>query len=301
LWHSKGKCPKGTIPIRRTKKEDVLRASSVDSYGKKKSFIGNSSLVDVELGVTDGHEYAIATTNDGQFYGSKSALNLWNPHVQESNEFSLTQTWIASGTYDTGLNTIEAGWQVYPGMYGDTNTRLFIYWTSDSYQETGCYNLCSGFVQTNNNYAIGGTLSPTSQTDGTQHELAILIWKDGRDGDWWMDINGELIGYWPSSLFTYLQDSASSIQWGGEIVNKGSQGQHTTTQMGSGQFPKQWYRKASYVRKIETVDASNTLRTAQVGTFTRKNCYDILTRVTNDDYWGTHFFYGGPGRNIDCQ
>jgi hypothetical protein len=36
LWHLKGRCPEGTIPIRRTKKEDVLRASSVERFGKKK-------------------------------------------------------------------------------------------------------------------------------------------------------------------------------------------------------------------------------------------------------------------------
>lgn len=36
LWHINGKCPDGTIPIRRTKHEDVLRASSVKRYGRKK-------------------------------------------------------------------------------------------------------------------------------------------------------------------------------------------------------------------------------------------------------------------------
>lgn len=36
LWHKNGRCPKGTIPIRRTRKDDVLRASSVQSFGKKK-------------------------------------------------------------------------------------------------------------------------------------------------------------------------------------------------------------------------------------------------------------------------
>lgn len=35
LWHENGRCPEGTIPIRRTKKEDLLRASSIKSYGKK--------------------------------------------------------------------------------------------------------------------------------------------------------------------------------------------------------------------------------------------------------------------------
>lgn len=36
LWHQNGVCSEGTIPVRRTKKEDVLRASSVKRYGKKK-------------------------------------------------------------------------------------------------------------------------------------------------------------------------------------------------------------------------------------------------------------------------
>ncbi|XP_076904444.1 uncharacterized protein LOC143559894 [Bidens hawaiensis] len=38
LWHSKGKCPTGTVPIIRTKKEDILRAGSLKNYGKKKYF-----------------------------------------------------------------------------------------------------------------------------------------------------------------------------------------------------------------------------------------------------------------------
>lgn len=36
LWHKYGVCSEGTIPVRRTKKEDVFRASSVKRYGKKK-------------------------------------------------------------------------------------------------------------------------------------------------------------------------------------------------------------------------------------------------------------------------
>ncbi|KAM0004469.1 putative neprosin [Helianthus debilis subsp. tardiflorus] len=143
---------------------------------------------------------------------------------------------------------------------------LLYFGQSDAYQKTGCYNLCSGFIQTNNKYA-----TPTSQTDGPR--------------DWWMQLNGELIGYWPSSLFTHLRKSAPIIQWGGEIVNSRSQGGHTTTQMGSGQFPKLWYRKVSYVRKVETVDQSNTLCTPEVRTISsNQNCYDILTRITTDNF-----------------
>lgn len=36
MWHMNGRCSEGTIPIRRNREEDVLRASSVKRYGKKK-------------------------------------------------------------------------------------------------------------------------------------------------------------------------------------------------------------------------------------------------------------------------
>ncbi|THG19946.1 hypothetical protein TEA_021567 [Camellia sinensis var. sinensis] len=35
LWHLNGRCPEGTIPIRRTKKREILRASSIKSFGRK--------------------------------------------------------------------------------------------------------------------------------------------------------------------------------------------------------------------------------------------------------------------------
>lgn len=36
-WHQNGKCPENTIPIRRTTVEDVLRASNISMYGKKRT------------------------------------------------------------------------------------------------------------------------------------------------------------------------------------------------------------------------------------------------------------------------
>jgi len=36
LWHQNGRCPEGTIPVRRTSKNDILRASSIQKFGKKK-------------------------------------------------------------------------------------------------------------------------------------------------------------------------------------------------------------------------------------------------------------------------
>jgi hypothetical protein len=43
-----------------------------------------------------------------------------------------------------------------------------------------------------------------------------------------------VVGYWPSSIFSYLGDSASSIMWGGEVYSPNHV--QTSTQMGSGHF-----------------------------------------------------------------
>lgn len=59
-------------------------------------------------------QHAIAYTGSSQeMYGAKATINVWDPSIQVMNEFSLSQIWILSGSFDgTDLNSIEAGWQV---------------------------------------------------------------------------------------------------------------------------------------------------------------------------------------------
>ncbi|XAR63369.1 hypothetical protein NMG60_11023281 [Bertholletia excelsa] len=304
LWHLNGKCPEGTIPIRRTKKEDLLRASSLKRYGKKKrrAFARLATSSDPDLINQSGHQHAIAYVQGERYYGAKATMNVWEPKIQQPNEFSLSQIWVLGGSFASDLNSIEAGWQVSPDLYGDNNTRLFTYWTSDAYQATGCYNLlCSGFIQINNKIALGASISPVSSFRGSQYDISILVWKDPKEGNWWMQFgNDYVLGYWPAFLFSYLGESASMIEWGGEVVNSGSDGQHTTTQMGSGHFPEEGFAKASYFRNIQVVDGSNKLRAPKdLGTFTEQpNCYDV--QMGKSDDWGSYFYYGGPGRNPNC-
>ncbi|CAL4984911.1 unnamed protein product [Urochloa decumbens] len=299
-WQQNGECPENTVPIRRTKEEDVLTATSVNWYGKKSP----ESLLKLYTAsdATIGHQHAVASSWEDKYYGTKITINLWKPMTETVQHFSLTQLWIVAGSYgNNDLNTIEAGWQVYPGLYGDDNPRLFIYWTRDAYQKTGCYNLlCSGFIQTNQQIAIGGSLSPQSVYDGAQHEFDILVWKDPNGGNWWLQVGSTIVGYWPSSILTYLKNSASTVKWGGEVYSPPSAGQ-TSTQMGSGHFPSEWYSKASYIRNIQTVDSSNVLKQpnglALIQAF--PNCYSVLNGTTSNE-WGTYIFYGGPGRNSKC-
>ncbi|KAK6145064.1 hypothetical protein DH2020_021884 [Rehmannia glutinosa] len=236
LWHMNGKCPEDTIPIRRTKKEDVLRASSVKRYGKKKHrSIPKPRSADPDFINESGHQHAIAYVEGDKYYGAKATINVWEPKIQQPNEFSLSQIWVLGGSFGEDLNSIEAGWQVSPDLYGDNNTRLFTYWT------------------------------------------------DPKEGHWWMQFGRDyVLGYWPSFLFSYLTESASMIEWGGEVVNSEPDGQHTSTQMGSGHFPEEGFGKSSYFRNIQVVDSSNNLKAPKgLGTFTEQsNCYDVSARPT---------------------
>ncbi|XP_052184226.1 uncharacterized protein LOC127796204 [Diospyros lotus] len=307
IWHqNRRRCPKGTVPIRRIKVHDVLRAKSLFDFGKKqRSSLPLSRRVDAPDVVSgNGHEHAIAYTGASEeVYGARATINVWDPAIETVNEFSLSQIWVLSGSFDgSDLNSIEAGWQVSPELYGDSRPRLFTYWTSDSYQATGCYNLlCAGFVQTNSRIAIGAAISPVSSIGSSQFDITILIWKDPKLGNWWMGFgDNTLVGYWPAELFTHLADRATMVEWGGEVVNSRAGGRHTSTQMGSGHFAEEGFGKASYFRNLEIVDGDNSLSSVrEISTLAENsNCYDIKSSF--NDPWGTHFYYGGPGNNPRC-
>lgn len=298
LWNLFGKsCPQGTIPIRRTSEDDILRASSIRKFGTKirRPIRRDSS--------SNGHEHAVGYASGAEYYGAKSSINVWAPRVSNQYEFSLSQMWVISGSFGNDLNTIEAGWQISPELYGDNYPRFFTYWTNDAYQATGCYNLlCSGFVQTSNKIAIGAAIRPVSSYRRRQFDITLLIWKDPKHGNWWLEFgSGILVGYWPAFLFTHLRSHASMIQYGGEVVNSHPSGSHTSTQMGSGHFAGEGFGRAAYFRNLKFVDWDNNLIPVQnlKVLADHPNCYDI--RGGANRVWGNYFYYGGPGRNPRCS
>ncbi|RWW47989.1 hypothetical protein BHE74_00045983 [Ensete ventricosum] len=279
LWRTSGEtCPDGTVPIRRTKEEDILRASSVTRFGRKP---------------------VSRTRRDSEGSGHECELN------------SLLQT--------------------------------------DAYQATGCYNLlCSGFVQTSSNIAVGAAISPTSRYNGRQFDISLLIWKsilsgdcggafereqriprrtlwipqatsdnlyllriglrlsdvhlfDPKHGNWWLEFgSGVLVGYWPSSLFSHLAGHATMVQFGGEMFNTHPSGFHSSTQMGSGHYAQEGFGRAAYFRNLQVVDWDNSLIPAASLTVLadHPNCYDVQARLNTA--WGNYFYFGGPGRSIRC-
>ncbi|EOA39301.1 hypothetical protein CARUB_v10012314mg [Capsella rubella] len=277
LWTINGKCPKNSIPIRRTRREDILRAKSIESYGKK--YPNNFRM----------HNRTNSTSND-EIHELKATIN----------EFSLAQIWLMAGP-NQELNSIEFGWQVYQARYGDYNPRYFTFWTANGYR-TGCYNLECGFVQIDQGFALGAAVTPVSTLNGEQYHIPATIWKDSRTGNWWLKLNYHiLVGYWPSTLFNHLQNGANRVEWGGEILDFKVGARHTSTWMGSGNFAQEGYTKASYFRNLKIYNEYNIWKKIPRGdTFaTKETCYNI--RSSYDTVWGNYFYYGGPGRNQNCM
>ena len=88
-------CPELSFPMRRLTMETLQRFETLDDFFKKQSQdIEKPCDGDTPSGT---HEYAhAARTVDN--WGAESILNLWNPFVDETYEFSLSQIWVVRGS-----------------------------------------------------------------------------------------------------------------------------------------------------------------------------------------------------------
>ncbi|RWR74227.1 aslB [Cinnamomum micranthum f. kanehirae] len=289
-----GGCPEGTVPIRRTRMQDLLRAPSLYLHGEK--YAGNRSYVNLQ----DGHHYAVIRATQGTFYGTKVAINLWGVTLSDNHMFSLVQFWVIGGPIEH-INTIEVGWTANPALYGDQLTRLFTFWTSDGYRTgSGCYNaICPGYVQLNPQLPLGITYPQMSVYNGPQTSVTLQTFQDPRNGDWWLlwgEDNG-ILGYFPSGILPVLgRGPATRMEWGGETYTPPNL---PFPPMGSGHFAAEGFGKASYLRWIRVYDGNRNAVDAPLDTevfVDRPPCYTVEDpRMLYGGEVGRVFFYGGPG------
>ena len=124
------------------------------------------------------------------------------------------------------------------------------------------------------------------------------------NGKWWFQVQDQVLGYWPGTIFNYLGSSAGIIEWGGEVYNAELGGHHTRTQMGSGHFGNEGYGKASYFRNIGYMDNSGKFIDVEAQSLkkyaTRPSCYNVEVANNTNGGFGTHFYFGGPGYSTQC-
>ncbi|MCL7036025.1 hypothetical protein MKW94_013490 [Papaver nudicaule] len=147
IMNQVNECPKGTVPIRRTTKEDLIRAKFLLSNGVR------------DKQYRAGISYRTQATGE-TIYGAKGWFNFWNPSVNQ-DQFSSTEIALYAGSGEE-INVLKHGWTVDPQLYGGSNlTRTFAYWTGGSGNKAGCYNtLCRGFVQVHDKYTLDIELFP---------------------------------------------------------------------------------------------------------------------------------------------
>ncbi|KAJ8644954.1 hypothetical protein MRB53_006702 [Persea americana] len=191
LWHQSGSCREGTVPIRRTGKADLLRAGSL-TYGMK------------------AHSYQKESARmrlTGINHGAAAYIGVWNIYVAP-DETNISSIFVAR---QGKLDLLNSGWISESG---------------------GCFDMmCPGFVQTNNQIALGAVLTPLSVYNGPQRFIHVKIHMDLKNDHWWLDINSITIGYWPSRLLYNMVYDADLLLWGGQVHNTVPGGRHTSTQM----------------------------------------------------------------------
>ncbi len=228
-------------------------------------------------------------------HGGDSRLNVWKPD-SSPGVFSLSQHWYTAGS-GSSKQTVEGGWQVYPGKYGTTNPVLFIFYTPDNYAN-GCYNLdCSGFVQINNSWVIGGSLLPYSTNGGTQYIIR-MQWQL-YEGNWWLFLQGSgdyvAVGYYPASAYNNgaITNHASYIKYGGETVENGS---GVAGEMGSGAFASAGWSHAAYQRTVYYIDTNHVSQWANMSAHQpSSSCYTIDLNNSSGGSWVNYLYFGGPG------
>lgn len=132
--------------------------------------------------------------------------------------------------------------------------------------------------------------------------FACLSWQDSATpGNWWLSINNEPVGYWRGSLFKSMNGKAQYIQWGGQVYRPTPGEAHSSTQMGSGHWPKEGFGKAAFFDKCAYYPLKTdkglipTTPYPYTSEISKSGCYDMADVSTVDGAPGISFFYGGPG------
>ncbi|WP_295927167.1 neprosin family prolyl endopeptidase [uncultured Xanthomonas sp.] len=256
------RCNAGTVPLQRIGINDLAKAHSLREFLDKQPSSSDRGERVTAAAASDGHHYAsvFANTAGSPIHGAGADLNIWTPVFRSSNDYmSISQIWLYGQSASQAQQTLEVGWQLRPSYadWGDKSI-TFIYSTQDGYATTGCHNLeCGDFVQVVSGNVLG-TPYPAdrySVRGGKQTLLSVGYQRDA-DGNWWLMLDGDWIGYYKASLYSgdlATGSSAIGFSAGGETY---AEDLTPSTPMGSGAFANAGYRNAAFQANHFYLDAS---------------------------------------------
>jgi Neprosin len=303
--------PKGTVPLLRETIPAIRPVGTLEDFlskhGRPTRLMRLNDHVEIPVPAdTSKHVYAF-TAQTMTCYGGEGNINIWAPYIQWSDEMTLGQIAMQRGT---GYNhqTVEAGWQKLPNLYGDWNVHFFVFYTTNGYNYygdgLGGYNeKVKGWVQVSPTIHPGTLPLSVSSYLGPQTYLNLKFQLSV--GNWWLRVAGYWIGYYPATLFqSYgLLSQADNLEWFGEVADSKNHPGTTATDMGSGHFPWEGWQRAAYMNQlaIQTTPWGNMASyNPQTHYSTSAPCYDFAGNFANTGSWGPFFYWGGSGQNAWC-
>jgi hypothetical protein len=152
-------------------------------------------------------------------------------------------------------------------------------------------------VQYDPNIYPGIRINGTSTIGGPQVGITVKyqLWQ----GNWWLQVQGYWMGYYPASLFGAggLSQSGTWLGFWGEVDSGLGNPALTTDQMGSGEFAQKGYPYAAYENNLLAQDNPDGAMTQFNGSPYAENSayYDIDQYMLSGTSWGSYFYAGGPG------
>lgn len=238
-------------------------------------------------------------------WGGDGVFSVWTPSTETWQDHSLMQLGLQNFD-EPQLQAVEAGWIVCQQLNGDGLPHLFTYYTTNGYgsgaDNVGGYNLeFDGWVQYDPNIYPGALITPASTRGGAQAVIGIKY--QWYEGNWWLQVQGRWLGYYPTSLFmgnqsvfATLGDNAEWLGFWGEVGTVVNPNQ-TTSQMGSGQYAEAGWQQACYQRNLRM----QANRYGRMVTFNgspqvdEPRLYDMQPHMNSGTSWGSYFWAGGPG------
>jgi hypothetical protein len=290
-------CQDKTVPIGRTTLEQMTRFPTLQAFLRRRPAGKGKSVAAKDTSSKDVAFYdAYIFTNQTVYsLGITSTLSINQPAIPlpiEGNfdSFSSVQAMAFDGT------EVDAGWSIDPGLSGDNQVRLYSWYVGDDNHDGNyCYNYdCGAFVQYDGSLFLGVPLSPVSVPGGAQGEVTIQWEWSG--GNWWLQVNGTWVGYYPGGVFVGdMATHADIVQVSAQADGKGY-----LPQVGSGYWGTYGYPYAAYQRQIWYYDgAYNAYWATGLSYPPNNNCpaststYGPYFDTVGD--WGVYFYFGGPG------
>ncbi|XP_074296584.1 protein neprosin-like [Silene latifolia] len=237
-----------------------------------------------------------------EFIGISGSLNVWLINVIKG-DFSVTQ--ISIGVRYQGQEIyLSAGWMVNVERFRDSYPRLFASHMVNNFTRV-CYSFdtnCVGFLESKRGFLHIPIKKGSSYGAGEPLTyMHVKIIQDQASKDWLLQLLKDntqtaTVGYWPASLFPGLTEGASTVEWGGLVFR--SQLSPGPTPMGSGGLPALGYSSSSHIKLVQYISKHHGVvnPTSLEPYQPDPTVYGLSPLLKNSNAYGTHFFYGGPGR-----